>query len=465
MIDVTRVDVVGPHLTHRELGVPLPQLLAPVDTLCDLVRNLPRVDWDQGKCRSRPVPDPAQLVAQIFSVGPLFPKVLDRARIQVGFPIPIADLGGVERVVHNLGGEARRRGWVPHLFVIGSGRTRMLSEFRDTFETITLLGDPDMITDEHLVGLLGSMDVVINNHCSAVYAISRRLQRLGVKVFAQLHVVDVSHHGVPGGLPYLTLDYEHGLDGVLVVSKRLRDWCRAWGVPEEKLFLVPNAPSFEVSESVLTTTMVDRARRSSRQKLRALFIGRFDRQKGLDRLAALVARSNGSGFVDWRIVGKCVLNDDWAHQSFAPLKRVMRPPAVSSRELTALYRWADVLVMTSRFEGSPLTILEAQRLGCVVLSTNVGAISELIESGHHGILFDNELPEATLVDQMLRSLEGLHHNRARLLAMSRAAATAGRERTWTRAFSQFGDAVERELRIRQGAMLRKSPEAAEFAQT
>ncbi|KAF0250619.1 glycosyltransferase, partial [Pseudomonas putida] len=46
--------------------------------------------------------------------------------------------------------------------------------------------------------------------------------------------------------------------------------------------------------------------------------------------------------------------------------------------LTDLYDWADVLLLLSDYEGLPLTILEAMRQGVVVIATDVGAVSEVL---------------------------------------------------------------------------------------
>jgi glycosyltransferase involved in cell wall biosynthesis len=71
--------------------------------------------------------------------------------------------------------------------------------------------------------------------------------------------------------------------------------------------------------------------------------------------------------------------------------------------LAELLSWADVTVLLSDYEGVPLSILEAQRLGVVVIATDVGAVSEIIESGRNGILVDPK----QAVDETLRWLKVL----------------------------------------------------------
>ena len=51
------------------------------------------------------------MVSTLFDTGPVFPAVLDSARIQAGYVLPICEFGGVERVVQNLGQASIERGW------------------------------------------------------------------------------------------------------------------------------------------------------------------------------------------------------------------------------------------------------------------------------------------------------------------------------------------------------------------
>jgi glycosyltransferase involved in cell wall biosynthesis len=55
-------------------------------------------------------------------------------------------------------------------------------------------------------------------------------------------------------------------------------------------------------------------------------------------------------------------------------------------DLDALFSVADILVMTSDNEGTPLSIVQAQLSGVPVVSTNVGSISEVLLDGVSGFL-------------------------------------------------------------------------------
>jgi glycosyltransferase involved in cell wall biosynthesis len=57
-------------------------------------------------------------------------------------------------------------------------------------------------------------------------------------------------------------------------------------------------------------------------------------------------------------------------------------------DVLSLLRVADVMLLASRFEGTPNVILEALAAGCPPVATRVGGVTELIDSGVTGYLHD-----------------------------------------------------------------------------
>lgn len=381
---------------------------------------------------------------RIFASGPVYPRILDRTKVHVGFVLPICRFGGADRATMNLGRETRRRGWTPHLFVIGSGTAQLLSEFRDTFETITVVEPWELWQPYGLLGLLGTMDVVVNNLSTPTNDVFKLLRRHGIKTICHLHSVIISTNEMPSGQAYEMLRHEKDVDGVIVISRKLLNWCKAWGVPREKLIFAPNAPSFEVSDALVRTTMQKRLERPAGSPLNILYLGRFDWEKGMDRLLAIYERTRREAMpVEWRIVGGRVCGSvTTTDRELESIQSVMTPPVMTRSGLARLYAWADVVIMVSRFEGVPLTLLEAQRMGGVVLSTNVGAIGEIVESGKTGYLFSNDLDTPALVDQMVDCLRGLQADRATLTDVAQASAGLRSRTTWSVNAKPFTDFVD-----------------------
>ena len=72
------------------------------------------------------------------------------------------------------------------------------------------------------------------------------------------------------------------------------------------------------------------------------------------------------------------------------------------RDVPHLYGLLDIYCLTSRFEGLPLTLLEAMAAGVPVIGTDVIGISEVISNNKNGLLVpDNDTEELTKAILML----------------------------------------------------------------
>jgi glycosyltransferase involved in cell wall biosynthesis len=74
------------------------------------------------------------------------------------------------------------------------------------------------------------------------------------------------------------------------------------------------------------------------------------------------------------------------------------------RDIARLMKITRIFVLPSRWEGLPLTILEAMSNRMSIIATEVGGIPEVIENGKEGILIPPEDPEA-LAQAVIKLLE------------------------------------------------------------
>ncbi|HEX8925935.1 MAG TPA: glycosyltransferase family 4 protein, partial [Terriglobales bacterium] len=89
---------------------------------------------------------------------------------------------------------------------------------------------------------------------------------------------------------------------------------------------------------------------------------------------------------------------------------------IPRRELPSLYTAADVVVLTSRSEGIPLTLMEAMAMERVVIAPAITGIPELVLHGHTGFLYR----PGSLEDLLLQLRIGV--NRGKRLAQIRRGA-------------------------------------------
>ena len=136
----------------------------------------------------------------------------------------------------------------------------------------------------------------------------------------------------------------------------------------------------------------------AKSTLRLVFVGRFDRQKGFDvflQALKLIKRK-----VEVQVFGEEVLGDsttglapDCVHLRGWQRFNVIEPYLLS----------CDALVMPSRWEGLPLTALEAMRARKAVVASRVGGLVELVEEGVTGILVPPE--DAVALADAIESLD------------------------------------------------------------
>jgi glycosyltransferase involved in cell wall biosynthesis len=72
-------------------------------------------------------------------------------------------------------------------------------------------------------------------------------------------------------------------------------------------------------------------------------------------------------------------------------------------DLVSIYSALDVFVLPSRYEGFPISLLEAMAMGAPVVATNVIGISDALENGSNGLLVPYDSP-GDLADAVLRLL-------------------------------------------------------------
>jgi glycosyltransferase involved in cell wall biosynthesis len=160
--------------------------------------------------------------------------------------------------------------------------------------------------------------------------------------------------------------------------------------------------------------------------VRILLAGRLEPQKRVDRFLRLLRSLTGA--VDTPVLG--VIAGDGAQKS--EMERLahelgLGPSAVTFlgrvSDMTAVYRDADLLVLTSDHEGAPNVVMEAMACGIPVVVTDAGDAHAIVGSGQGGycVRSDDDLTAqvASLVtDAQLRDAMGRDSRRTALRSFS-----------------------------------------------
>ena len=130
------------------------------------------------------------------------------------------------------------------------------------------------------------------------------------------------------------------------------------------------------------------------------FIGRLEYQK--DPLLFLDVVRELPGYTASIVGGGSLETEVRLHREKQGLGNSVRMfGAVPHPESLRILSTMDAVVMTSRWEGLPIVLLEAMAFGVPVVALNVGGVSEIIENGVSGLLTETRSAES-IVPLVLR---------------------------------------------------------------
>jgi glycosyltransferase involved in cell wall biosynthesis len=182
-----------------------------------------------------------------------------------------------------------------------------------------------------------------------------------------------------------------------------------WGVPQERVTVLPNAapplPSLPDRDEAREPLGVDGpvlafAGRITKQKSLGVAL---DALAGVENVSLLIAGDGPDLPCLRRRVAELGL--DGRIRFLGPLER---------NEVLALFRAADASLLTSSWENFPHTVVEALAVGTPVIATSVGGVPELVRDGENGLLVPAGDTEALAV--AIRRVTGEPALRERLAA-------------------------------------------------
>jgi glycosyltransferase involved in cell wall biosynthesis len=162
---------------------------------------------------------------------------------------------------------------------------------------------------------------------------------------------------------------------VFCPSAYLRTMAISWGVPAERVSVLPNpAP-----------VLPDLPPREERNGRTLAFAGRLTAQKSLTVALEAVAANDGVTLV--------IAGDG---DELEPLQQRARALGVEDRvrflgaqpreRVLELFRAADAAILSSTWENFPHTVVEALAAGTPVIATLVGGVGEVVHDGENGLL-------------------------------------------------------------------------------
>jgi glycosyltransferase involved in cell wall biosynthesis len=175
------------------------------------------------------------------------------------------------------------------------------------------------------------------------------------------------------------------------------------GVPSGRLQLLSNV--------VDTDRYTPADARKAGGPVHLIAVGRLDRPKRFDRFLTILARLRTltATKIKATIVGEGALRAVLERQAgeLGLLDGLVEFRG-SVSDMAAVYREADILVLTSDYEGTPNVALEAMASGLALVATRVGGVQEFVRHEQTGCLVDAGTDATPLVSQVLRLINDEH---------------------------------------------------------
>jgi len=246
------------------------------------------------------------------------------------------------------------------------------------------------VVHTHIIGLNYAYPLMLRYHTPArVHTVHNLAQReMGVRVGAWVRM----------------LAFRYRLGGVVPVA--VADKVRAtiqqlYGYPDPPL--IPNGiPTDEYAPNPDTRAQWRQAHGIEPRATVLTHIGRFAVQKNHALLVEAFAQVRADAPLYLLLVGGGELENTVREQVAAlGLQERVRFLGVRA-DVADILRASDMFVLSSRWEGNPLSVMEAMAAGLPVVSTAVGGVPELVREGVTGLLVPSE--DAGALAQAMQAL-------------------------------------------------------------
>lgn len=165
-------------------------------------------------------------------------------------------------------------------------------------------------------------------------------------------------------------------DKIINISNYEQNQAIKYGLNKNKMVMIYNGVEDKVNKSNLKLNW-------DRNKINLLFVGRLDRQKGLDLFLDVYNKIKLEN-IHLYVIGASILDNNLPQST----KYVTYLGWVDNKDIDAYYQACDAVIMPSRWEGFGLVAIEAMRNSKPVIASNMGALPELIKNNINGYIFD-----------------------------------------------------------------------------
>lgn len=181
-------------------------------------------------------------------------------------------------------------------------------------------------------------------------------------------------------------------DYVFSYGGKISDIIRRIGVAESKVIEIPTGIASDWCRQNLTP---------SEGKRKFVFIGRYERRKGIEELTQAIARLDKDQFT-FEFIGPIPSTKKIKAENIIYHGKVME-----TDKIQAIIDQCHVLVAPSHSEGMPNVIMEGMARGMAIVATNVGAVAQQVDAANGWLISPNDVDALTVALKKAIDIENI----------------------------------------------------------
>lgn len=317
-------------------------------------------------------------------------------------------VGGIARVVHDLSKRLIKDG---HEVTVVTYKEGNVSDYENdkgvnVYRVNNYMINPNNFIDwimqlnfnmlakaTEIINKEGPFDVIHAHDWLVAYAAKSLKDSFGIPIVSTIHATEAGRNsGIHDETQRYINDTEWMLTyestEVIVNSNYMKNELqRLFGLPFEKINVVPNGVNLNLYSGVERDYEFRRKFAADNEKI-ILFVGRLVYEKGIQNLISAMPKVLNS-YHDAKliVVGKGGMIDELKEQvnAMGISQKVYFTGYLNSKDVTKMYKCADVAVFPSTYEPFGIVALEGMLSGTPIVVSDVGGLNEIVEHGINGM--------------------------------------------------------------------------------
>lgn len=296
-------------------------------------------------------------------------------------------IGGVQKVIYQLCNGTRNEFAKVVVASTGGEYVEKLMQIGvDHFK----IGDITNKKPNNIYKIYRSIAEIVRKYDINIIHCHHRMAVFYAKLFKNKAKIIYNNHTIYSDQPKLTHYLLRGIHIIADGVKAKENVVSFFGIPDKNVVVINNAVDFYSGEK---TDIPEILNRKERGDFIVLNSSRLHSQKGVNYYIDAAKILTDKGYrISFFIVGDGELHNQIVEQ----IKRLGLEDKVVllgfRQDIKNVIVQADVLVLTSIYEGLPLTPMEAFSVSKAVIATDIDGTREVVEDGYDGLLAETKNP-------------------------------------------------------------------------